>query len=81
METVFGEHRRHLLPDPRTAPALLKIATVFNHDYDTLSNPDAVTLYRMSPRRYARGCRLWSLTTAVFDTCYGTDLQWGDTLR
>jgi hypothetical protein len=22
-------------PDPRTAPALLKIATTFNHDYDT----------------------------------------------
>jgi hypothetical protein len=24
-----------LPPDPHTAPALLKIATVFNHDYDT----------------------------------------------
>jgi hypothetical protein len=24
-----------LPPDPRTAPALLKIATAFNHDYDT----------------------------------------------
>jgi len=41
-----------LPPDPRTASALLKIATVFNHDYDrvfdlVLSNPDAVKLYRI----------------------------------